>query len=174
MTMKRTAFTLIEVSAAIVLLMVCMVSLAHIVALAASERIAERTRRTAVDQLQNVMERLAAAEPKTLAAGEFDKTPLESLIERSIPDGKIVFETKTVENNVIWTVTVSWSDGEKRPRKEVAMFRVLALLDSSRFEISEAVFGKPCNAGRVIEAEGDRPTGYGITFYLFPRGEETE
>ena len=29
------------------------------------------------------------------------------------------------------------------------------------FEIPEAVFGKPRNAGRVIEAEGDRHTGYG-------------
>ena len=40
---------------------------------------------------------------------------------------------------------------------------------SSRFVIPEAVFGKPCNAGRVIEAEGDRHTGYGIkrSFSLF-------
>jgi Tfp pilus assembly protein PilV len=130
--MKRTAFTLVEVTAAMVLLMVCMVSLAHIVAMAASERIAERTRRTAVDQLQNVMERLSIIEPKQLAAGEFDKTPFESLIERSIPDGNIAFETKAMDTNndggnVIWIVTVSWNDSERRPRKEVAMFRLLAL-----------------------------------------------
>ena len=35
-------------------------------------------------------------------------------------------------------------------------------LYSSRFAIPEAVFGKPCNAGRIIEAEGNHHTGYGI------------
>ena len=122
--MKRRAFTLIEVSAATVLLLVCAVSLAQLVALAASERTAERTRRTAVDQLHNVMEYLAATEPEKIITGDFDKTPFDSLIERSLPDGQITFETKTIENNVLWTITVSWSDGEKRPRKAVSMFRI--------------------------------------------------
>ena len=123
--MKRSAFTLIEVSAATVLLLVCAVSLAQVVALAASERTAERTRRTAVDQLQNVMEFLAATESEKIIAGDFDKTPFDSLIERSLPDSQIMFETKTIENNnVLWTITVSWSDGEKRPRKTISMFRL--------------------------------------------------
>jgi len=123
--MKKSAFTLVEVSAAIVVLLICAVSLAQLVALAASERISERTRRTAIDQLQNVMEYLAATEPEKLIAGNFDKAPFESLIKRSLPDGKITFETKTVENNnAIWTITVSWSNGEKRPRKSVTMFRL--------------------------------------------------
>ena len=122
----KKAFTLIEVSAAAALLAVCAVFFAQLVALTTSERVAERTRRTATDQLQNVLERLAATEPEKLAAGEFDKEPFESLIDRSLPDGKIVFDTKKLESgNVIFTVTVSWSDGEKRPRKSVAMFRLL-------------------------------------------------
>jgi hypothetical protein len=118
----------------LLLLAVCAVSFAQLVALAASERTAERTRRTAVDQLQNVMEYLAVTEPEKIISGDFDKTPFDSLIERSLPDGKIVFETKTIgnnninnnniENNVMWTITVSWSDGEKRPRKKVSMFRL--------------------------------------------------
>ena len=126
MTMKK-AFTLIEVSAAIALLAVCALSFTQLVALTTSERFAERTRRTATDQLQNVLERLAATEPQKLAAGDFDKTPFESLIERSLPDGKIVFDTKKIESDsVIFTVTVSWSNGNKRPRKEAAMFRLLS------------------------------------------------
>jgi prepilin-type N-terminal cleavage/methylation domain-containing protein len=126
--MKKNAFTLVEVSAAIVLLAVCMVSFAQLVALTTSERTAERARQTAFDQLQNVREYLAATEPAKLIAGDFDKTPFEALIERSLPEGKIVFETVTIENdNVVWIVTVSWSDGEKRPRREAAMFRVFAL-----------------------------------------------
>jgi len=121
----KSAFTLIEVSAALLLVTVCAVAFAQLVALAASERTIERTRRMAVDQLQNVMEYLAATEPAKIIAGDFDRTPFDSLIERSLPDGKIVFETKTIENdNVIGTITVSWSDGEKRPRKEVSMFRL--------------------------------------------------
>ena len=68
--------------------------------------------------------------PEKLAAGDFDKTAAESLIERSLPEGKIVFDAKKIEpEGVVFTVTVSWSDGEKRPRREVAMFR---LLDPSR------------------------------------------
>ena len=123
--MKRRAFTLIEVSAATVLLLVCAVSLAQLVALAASERIADRSRRTAIDQLQNVMEFIAASEPKEFVVDDFDKTPFDALIERSLPGGTIMFETKTMENNnVLWTITVSWSDGEKRPRKTVSMFRL--------------------------------------------------
>ena len=126
--MKRRGFTLVEVSAAIALLAVCAVSFAYLVALTASERAAERTRQMAVDQVQNVLERLAIVPPEKLASGEFDTTAAESLIERSLPEGKIVFGTKKIEpDGVAFTVTVSWSDGEKRPRREIAMFRLLSL-----------------------------------------------
>jgi len=126
--MKRHGFTLVEISAAIALLAVCAIAFAQLVALSASERVAERTRQTAVDQMQNVMERLAVLPTEKLAAGDFDKTAAESLIERSLPDGKIVFDIKEIDpNSVVFAVTVSWSDGEKRPRKETAMFRLLTL-----------------------------------------------
>jgi len=124
--MKKSAFTLIEVSAAVVLLAVCAVCFAQLVALATSERTSERSQRTVADQLQNVLEHLAETETEKLITGDFSKTPFESLIERSLPDGRIIFETKTIENEtVLWTVTVSWDDGTRRPRKKVAMFRLL-------------------------------------------------
>lgn len=127
MMKREKAFTLIEVSAAVALLAVCAMIFAQMVSLTASNRGDERIRQTATDQLQNVLERLAATEPAKLTAGDFDKEPFESLIERSLPDGKIVFDTKTLESgNVIFTVTVSWSDGEARPRKDVSMFRLLS------------------------------------------------
>jgi len=124
--MKRPGFTLIEMSAAIAVLAMCAIAFAYLIALTASDRTAERTRQTAVDQMQNVLERLAIVPPEKIAAGEFDKSAAESLIERSLPEGKIVFDTKTIEpDGVVFTVTVSWSNGEKRPRREVAMFRLL-------------------------------------------------
>ena len=126
--MKRDGFTLVEISAAIVLLAACGVAFAYLVALTASERTAERTRHTAVDQMQNVLERLALVPAEQLLAGDFDKSAAESLIERSLPDGKIIFATQAIEpDSILFTVTVSWSDGEKRPRREVAMFRLLTL-----------------------------------------------
>ena len=126
--MKRPGFTLIEMSAAIAVLAMCAIAFAYLVALTASDRTAERTRKTAVDQMQNVLERLAIVPPEQLAAADFDKSAVESLIERSLPDGKIVFDTKTVEpGSTMFTVTVSWSGGEKRPRREVAMFRLLCV-----------------------------------------------
>ena len=123
--MKRPGFTLVEISAAIALLAMCVVAFAQLVALTTSERLAERTRQTATDQMQNVLERLAAVPPEKLVTEVFDKVPFETLIERSLPDGKVVFDTKTIELvGTVLTVTVSWSNGEKRPRKEVAMFRL--------------------------------------------------
>jgi len=124
--MKKSAFTLIEVSAAIVLLAACTVCFAQLVALVTSERTSERTRRTAADQLHNVLERLAAMETEKLISGDFDKTPFESLIQRSLPDGEITFESKTIENDTaLGIATVSWNDGAKRPRRKIAMFRLL-------------------------------------------------
>ena len=124
--MKKSAFTLIEVSAAIVLLAACTVCFAQLVALVTSERASERSRQTAVDLLQNVLERLAATETEKLVSGDFDKMPFESLINRSLPDGKIAFESKTIENDIVLgTVTVSWNDGATRPRREIVMFRLL-------------------------------------------------
>ena len=129
--MKRYGFTLVEISAAVAVLAACAVAFAYLVALTASERVSERTRQTAVDQMQNVLERLAFVPPEKLVTDDFDKAAAESLIERSLPGGKIVFDTKTIEpDNIVFTVTVSWSDGEKRPRREVAMFRLLALPSS--------------------------------------------
>ena len=126
--MKRHGFTIVEICAAIALLAVSALLFAQLVALTASERIAERTRKTAVDQMQNVLERLAAVPTEKIAASDFDKMTAESLIERSLPEGKIAFDTKTIEPDaVLFTVTVSWSDGETRPRREVAMFRLLTL-----------------------------------------------
>ena len=124
--MKRYGFTLIEISAAIALLAVCMTAFAQLVVLITSERVAERVRQTAVDQIQNVLERLAVLPTEKLATDDFDKTAAESLIARSLPDGKIIFDIKEIDpNSVVFAVTVSWSNGEKRPRKEVAMFRLL-------------------------------------------------
>jgi len=126
--MKRPGFTLIEVSAAIALLAACAVAFVYLVILTASERTAERTRQMAVDQVQNILERLATVPPEQLAAGDFDKSAAESLIARSLPDGKIVFDAKQIEpDGIVFIITVSWSDGENRPRREVAMFRLLPL-----------------------------------------------
>ena len=126
--MKRPGFTLIEVSAALAVLATCIIAFAYLVTLTTSERTAERTRQTAVDQMQNVLERLAAEPPEKLAAGNFDKTAIKSLFERSLPDGKVLFDTKNIEpDGVVFTITVSWGNGNKRHRSEVAMFRLLTL-----------------------------------------------
>ena len=124
--MKQSAFTLIEVSAAIVLLAACTVCFAQLVALTTSERTSERTRQMAVDQLQNVLERLVTTETEQLISGDFDKTLFESLIKNSLPDGRITFESKTIDNaTAMGTIAVSWNDGAKRPRRKIVMFRLL-------------------------------------------------
>ena len=128
--MKRPGFTLVETSVAIVLVASCALALAYLVTLAVSEHTAERTWQTAVDQMRNVLERLATLPPERLIAGDFDKSAAEALIERSIPDGKIVFETKQMtSDSILLIVTVSWCNGENRPRREVAMFRLLPHLN---------------------------------------------
>jgi len=121
--MKRTGFTFVEVTAAIAVLVVCGILFAQLVALSASERAKERTRQLAVDQVQNIMERIGA---ERFDWEGFDKEAAESLIERSLPEGKIVFDTKEIEHDrMILTITVSWCNGKGKPRREVAMFRFL-------------------------------------------------
>jgi prepilin-type N-terminal cleavage/methylation domain-containing protein len=130
--MKKKGFTLVEISAAIALLAVCAVSFALLVSLTASERVAERMRQTAIDQAQNVMECLAAVPPERIVAGDFDKEAAESLIERSLPDGKITFDAKKIElDRMVLTVTVSWCNGEQQPRREVSLFRLWTLQTES-------------------------------------------
>jgi len=139
--MKRDGFTLVEISAAIAVLAVCAILFAQLVALTTSVRLAERTQKTAVDQMQNILERLATVPPEKLAAGDFDtgsfdtgrfdRASAESLIERSLPEGKVAFDTKKIApDSVVFTVTVSWSDGEGKPRREIAMFRLLTIVES--------------------------------------------
>jgi len=166
--MKRLGFTLIELSAAIAVLAVCALLFVQLAAITASERVRERARQTAIDQMQNIWERLETIPPETLVArfnnsdfdnsdfdnsdfdstlfdnGAFDKRAAEALIKRSLPDGRITFATKEIDieslksegiesegdvapRTVILTMAVSWSDGEKRPRSEAAMFRLLTL-----------------------------------------------
>ena len=126
--MKRHGFTFVEICAAVAVLAVCAVLFAQLVALTTSARLAERTQKMAVDQMQNVLERLANVSTEQLVAGDFDKDAAEALIERSLPEGRIVFDTKEIEHdNIIFTVTVSWCNGKGKPRREVAMFRLLTL-----------------------------------------------
>ena len=124
--MKRHGFTFVEIFAAIAVIAVCAVLFVQLVTLTASERVNERTRQQAVDQIQNALERLAILPPERLIAGDFDKNAAESLIERTLPEGRIVFDTKEAEHdNIIFTVAVSWCNGKGKPRREVAMFRLL-------------------------------------------------
>jgi prepilin-type N-terminal cleavage/methylation domain-containing protein len=128
MSTKTNGFTMIEMVAAMAVVVVCIVSFAQIVALTTSSRQAERTRQTAVDQLQNVLERLITLPPETLASGEFDKSSAESLIQKSLPSGEIVFESRNIEDNlVVLEATVSWSAGESQPRRSIAFVRLLTL-----------------------------------------------
>jgi prepilin-type N-terminal cleavage/methylation domain-containing protein len=136
--MKRDGFTLVEISAAVVVLAVCAILFAQLVALTTSVRHAERLRQTAIDQTQNILERLATVPPEKLATLDFDKTSAESLIERSLPDGNIAFATTEMEpDRVLFTVTVSWSNGDKKPRIEITMFRLLTLVESSTASVAE-------------------------------------
>ena len=129
--MRKHGFTIVEICAAIAVLAVCAILFAQLVSLTTATRVSDRTRQTAVDQTQNILERLATVPPKELAAGEFEpygfnRASAESLIERSLPEGKIAFDTTEIDpDNVLFTVTVSWNGGKGKPRREIAMFRLL-------------------------------------------------
>jgi len=121
--MKRLGFTIVEIAAAIAVLAVCVLLFAQLTTLISSERIRDRTRQTAVDQLHNVIELLVADD---FDSSDFDKSTAEYLIERSLPEGKITFGTKQIDTgSVLLTITVSWNDGGKHTRREASMFRLL-------------------------------------------------
>jgi len=140
----RVAFSIVELIAAIMVVSLCLVAFAKIAHLAGQQRLIHREHQTAVDQTLNVLEYLVAANPEQLAAAEIDLMPHETLIARTLPDGKLLVTCMPlqvgdsgIETTVgTWQLdaTVSWSPGANIPRRNVTFTRLL----SKQFEIETA------------------------------------
>jgi len=124
----RKAFTLIEVFAALFLISVAMICFTQLVFALQQQRQMDRHRAIASDQLQNVLA-LAVAE----FAGESradDLTPTEamcSMVDSALPGGTVELkwvQLPEAENAALLQGTLTWDDGEKRPRKSLTMVRL--------------------------------------------------
>ena len=128
----RTAFTIVELMAAIMVLALCLAAFVKMTHTARQQRNDGRTHQTAADQLQNVLEQLVDADPEQLAAGGFDLTPYEAIIARALPGGtlQIVCEPLADETAVLQTwridAKVTWPSGQNRPPRSTTLTRLFS------------------------------------------------
>ena len=151
----NAGFTIVELIAAIMVVTVCMAAFVKIAHVARQQRDYGREHQTAVDQTLNVLELLVTADPVQLAAGDVDLTTHESLIARSLPDGKLLItcEQLAVDDATvdIWQLnaTVTWKPGANLPQRSVTLSR----LRTSGFGLQEEETNvNPEEAGLESEA----------------------
>ena len=130
---SRAAFTFVELIAAIFVVGLCIVAFAKIAHTARQQRQLGQTHQTVVDQLQNVLEQLAATDPEQLAAGQGNLTPYKALIARAIPTGELTVTCEPLANDVANAVqtwqfdaSVSWQDNGNQPRRSVSLTRLFS------------------------------------------------
>ena len=131
---SRAAFTFVELIAAIFVIGLCIVAFAKIANTARQQRQLENAHQTVVDQLQNVLEQLAATDPEQFAVGQSDLTPYKALIARAIPTGELTVTCEPLANdattNAVQTwrldASVSWQDNAHLPRRSVSLTRLLS------------------------------------------------
>ena len=133
---RSSGFTVVELAVSICVITVCFVAFAQLVVMTSRQRYSGHTYRAAVDQLNNIVEQLSDIPPERRATGDFDSAPYELLVERALPGGRIGFECDPVPDDLetgqgrelrVFKTTVSWSDGEHRPRRSVSLSRLITL-----------------------------------------------
>ena len=128
----NAAFTIVELIAAIGVVTICMAAFVKIAHVARQQRDAGRVQQTAVDQVQNVLELLAAADPEQLSTGNVDLTPHETLIARSLPQGELLVTCELLadDNATVQTwrldASASWIPPGNLPRRSIVLTRLLS------------------------------------------------
>lgn len=130
--MRHRGFTLIELSASLVMLLITLGLFVQLVAATSESRLTQRLRAVAGEELRNVFEQLDPA----AAPGE--ETRLGESIANVLPDGRLALERIScridadgrlapAENGTITAVraTISWDAGAKRPRPELSLVRIV-------------------------------------------------
>lgn len=135
----RPAFTVVELAATSVLLLVCIIGFAQLFSTTVDQRHSGASVRQATDLAQNVLEELSGLDPQTLRDASFDQEPFRLLARRTLSDGQIAFQVRQVEpvatDDVkvepskmpqgppldVLTVTVSWDFGKGRPHRNVSL-----------------------------------------------------
>lgn len=134
---RRRGFTLIELSAAVAIVFVCLVAFSQLVFQVGRESRRDRLRQAAFDRVQDALERLSLLPAPRRVALDFDRTPFDAVVRRSLPEGTIAFQCEPVDVGTestrikayLLTATVSWSDGEERPARQVSLSRLVTLFE---------------------------------------------
>lgn len=126
---RRTGFTVVEIIGATFLLTVAMLVFLKTAYAVIGQQRTLQEKRIAIDQLENVLE-LISHDPEMemkVAENRLPGDASRKMVQNALPDGEIVLQSQSVdsENGVfLLQGTVSWSDGEKRPRRSVSMVRL--------------------------------------------------
>ncbi|MDR1492804.1 MAG: hypothetical protein LBT05_08790 [Planctomycetaceae bacterium] len=139
---KNAAFTIIEVTAAIILVGVSFAAFAQIMTLVSIQRQNSQMQQSAIDSLQNIFERLppvdaALFEDLQKQYQAFLDDALQQNVAQTISEGKIAFDLKPLDlasdnpaegfQTVALTATISWNESPQRPRREYSLVRLLTI-----------------------------------------------
>ncbi len=116
----RRAVFLLDAAVALAITATVMLVLTQAVFQLADHRQDRKLRQIAVDTLMNVNEMIDFE-----TDFEASLEPLQEMAARTLPEGKLVVETlPREENRVEVQITVSYSEGANRPRREYRIQRV--------------------------------------------------
>ncbi len=150
--LRRRAFTMIETSVSIVLLVACVVMFTELRSTVILLRQRGDIAETAEMELQNIMVLIKDIPDDALLSGKFDLAPLQELVANKLPEGQIKFESvpltfrgesgktlpndgkpdgktdhkfKTTEVTIpMLRVIISWDNGAGLPRRSLDMVRL--------------------------------------------------
>ncbi|MDR1382319.1 MAG: hypothetical protein LBJ67_00515 [Planctomycetaceae bacterium] len=139
---KNAAFTVIEVTAAIILIGVCFAAFAQIMTIVSIQRQNSRMQQSAIDMLQNIFEQIPPLNAVSLddlqeQCQPFFDDALQKNAAQTVPEGKIAFALTPLDlasdnpadgfQAVTLTVTISWNESPKRPCREYSLTRLLTI-----------------------------------------------
>ncbi|MDR1964470.1 MAG: hypothetical protein LBQ50_11875 [Planctomycetaceae bacterium] len=128
---KRHGVYLLDVCVGLVLVSTAMVVFSQSVFQLVDHRTDQKLRQIATDTLLNVNEMI---DLETLTVnGKEQLKPLEEMVARSLPDGKLSvekLEEPALNNLTLFQITISYENGKNRPRRELPIVRAVAAATS--------------------------------------------
>ncbi|MDR1140065.1 MAG: hypothetical protein LBL62_00125 [Planctomycetaceae bacterium] len=127
--LKRCGVYLLESCVGLVLVSTAMIIFSQSLFQLIDHRTDQKLQQIAVDTLLNIQEMV---DLETLTSNNREKLqPLESMVARSLPDGKLTVEkleepsADNITNITFFRITVSYENGKNRPRRELSLVRAI-------------------------------------------------
>lgn len=124
MMRRRRGVSLLEIAAAAVLLAVLLTVCLRFMRATTAQRRGLQARRAAVQEVANVMERLAARSWEELTPGAAGQARLSAEAQRALPNGRLEIEVAQTDQDPDAkriTVVLRWPAGPEQPDRSVRL-----------------------------------------------------